>query len=272
MTAGVPTIWLNLLKHLRETGSRFSKPPRMVIGGSACPPVLAETFEAEYGARVLHAWGMTELSPLGTVNTPKAENAHWSLEERLAHAKSQGRPLFGIDIKAVDGAGEEVPHDGASFGELLVRGASVAASYFGRDNDPAFTEDGWFRTGDVVTIDESGYIEIVDRAKDVIKSGGEWISSIELENIAVGHPAVQEAAVIAARHPKWDERPLLVVVPKQGQNPTRAELLAWYDGKVAKWWVPDDVVLVEELPHTATGKLLKTELKRRFADHVLPAA
>jgi fatty-acyl-CoA synthase len=270
--AGVPTVWMGLLKYLRESGNRFTNPPRLVVGGSAMPTAIAAAFEKEYGVVIRHAWGMTEMSPLGTFNVPKAENAHWSVDERLAHFKSQGRPIFGVDLKVVDDAGNEVPSDGKAFGELLVRGPWIASSYFGREGDPNFTADGWFRTGDVVTIDPSGYIEIVDRAKDVIKSGGEWISSIELENIAVGHPAVQEAAVIGAHHPKWDERPLLLVVAKEGGRPSREELLAWYDGKVAKWWVPDDVVFVDSLPHTATGKLLKTELKRRYADHILPAA
>jgi fatty-acyl-CoA synthase len=270
--AGVPTVWMGLLKYLRESGARFSRPLRALVGGSAMPPAIAAVFEKEFRMELVHAWGMTETSPLGTVNKPKPENAHWSQDERIAHFKKQGRPIFGVDLKVVDDAGNEVPSDGRSFGELLIRGPWVAASYFGRDSDPNFTADGWFRTGDVVTMDEAGYIEIVDRAKDVIKSGGEWISTIELENIAVGHPAVQEAAVIGAHHPKWDERPLLLVVAKEGQAVSREDLIAWYDGKVAKWWVPDDVVCVEALPHTATGKLLKTELKKRYADHILPTA
>ncbi|HVV93811.1 MAG TPA: long-chain-fatty-acid--CoA ligase [Hyphomicrobiales bacterium] len=270
--AGVPTVWMGLLKYLRESGNRFTNPPRLVVGGSAMPTAIAVAFEKEYGVVIRHAWGMTEMSPLGTINMPKVENANWTTDERLAHFKSQGRPIFGVDLKVVDDHGNEVANDGKAFGELLVRGPWIASSYFGRPNDPNFTADGWFRTGDVVTIDQSGYIEIVDRAKDVIKSGGEWISSIELENIAVGHPAVQEAAVIGVNHPKWDERPLLLVVAKEGETPTRDELLGWYQGKVAKWWVPDDVVIVDSLPHTATGKLLKTELKKRFADHILPAA
>jgi fatty-acyl-CoA synthase len=270
--AGVPTVWMGLLKHLRESGARFTHPPRLLVGGSAMPTAIAAAFEKEYGVTIRHAWGMTEMSPLGTVNAPKAENANWTPDERLAHFKSQGRPIFGVDLKVVDDAGNEVASDGKAFGELLVRGPWIASAYFGHEGDPNFTADGWFRTGDVVTIDASGYIEIVDRAKDVIKSGGEWISSIELENIAVGHPAVQEAAVIGVRHPKWDERPLLLVVAAEGGKASRDDLLAWYDGKVAKWWVPDDVVFVDSLPHTATGKLLKTELKRRYADHILPAA
>jgi fatty-acyl-CoA synthase len=263
---------MGLLKYLRESGNRFSNPPRLVVGGSAMPTAIAAAFAKEYGVTVRHAWGMTEMSPLGTINMPKAENAHWSREEELAHFKSQGRPIFGVDIKVVDDHGNEVANDGKAFGELLVRGPWIASAYFGRPEDPNFTADGWFRTGDVVTIDRSGYIEIVDRAKDVIKSGGEWISSIELENIAVGHPGVQEAAVIGAHHPKWDERPLLLVVAKEDSRPSREELLAWYEGKVAKWWVPDDVLFVDNLPHTATGKLLKSELKKRYADHILPVA
>ncbi len=267
-TAGVPTVWLNLLNYLRESKTTFSRPLRMVVGGSACPATIAEAFENEHGASVSHAWGMTETSPLGTFNTKKPENAHWDAAERRRHFKSQGRAIYGVDLKVVDGAGAEVPADGTSFGELLVAGPWVAKSYFNRSGDPAFT-DGWFRTGDVVTLDPSGYIEIVDRAKDVIKSGGEWISSIELENIAVGCPGVREAAVIAARHPKWDERPLLIVVPEPGRAPTRDELLAFFTGKVAKWWVPDDVLFVDSLPHTATGKLLKTALKKQYGEALM---
>jgi fatty-acyl-CoA synthase len=265
--AGVPTVWLGLLRHMRDAGVRFTRPPRLVVGGAACPVSLARAFEEEYGARVSHAWGMTETSPVGSFNAPKAEHAGESAEDRLARFPRQGRPLYGLAMKAVDGEGREIPQDGKAYGELLIRGPWIASSYFGRTGDPAFTEDGWFRTGDVVTIDEQGFLEIVDRAKDVIKSGGEWISSIALENIAVGHPAVAEAAVVGMRHPKWDERPLLFVVPAAGAAPDREALLAWFAGKVPKWWIPDDVLVVESLPHTATGKLLKTELRRKYADH-----
>lgn len=267
-SAGVPTIWLSLLAHLRESGSRFARPPRLVIGGSACPLPVIEAFERDYGVEIGHAWGMTETSPIGLFNAPKPETLGLDEAERLALKRKQGRLVPGIRLRIADAEGRDVPADGVAFGEILVRGPWVAAAYFGRDDDPAFTPDGWFRTGDVATIDGSGYVEIVDRAKDVIKSGGEWISSIALENIAVGHPKLREAAVIGARHPKWDERPVLIAVPAEGAAPTRDEILAWFDGKVAKWWRPDDVVFVDELPHTATGKLLKSELRKRYRDHL----
>lgn len=270
-SAGVPTIWLGLLTHLRESGGRFARPPRLLIGGSACPLPVIEAFEQEYGVEIGHAWGMTETSPIGLFNAPKPETVGLEQAERLALKRKQGRPVPGIRLRIADAEGRDVPADGVAFGEILVRGPWVAAAYFGRDDDPAFTPDGWFRTGDVATIDGSGYVEIVDRAKDVIKSGGEWISSITLENIAVGHPKLREAAVIGARHPKWDERPVLIAVPAEGAAPTKAEILEWFDGKVAKWWRPDDVVFVDELPHTATGKLLKTELRKRYRDHLAAA-
>ncbi|MGK9168848.1 long-chain-fatty-acid--CoA ligase [Inquilinus limosus] len=271
-SAGVPTIWLGLLAHLRESGQHFTRPPRLVIGGSACPLPLIEAFERDYGVEIGHAWGMTETSPIGLFNAPKPETVGRDEAERLALKRKQGRPIPGIALRIVDAEGRDVPADGVAFGEILVRGPWVAAAYFGRDDDPAFTLDGWFRTGDVATMDESGYVEIVDRAKDVIKSGGEWISSIALENIAVGHPKLREAAVIGARHPKWDERPVLVAVPAAGQSPTKEEILAWFEGKVATWWLPDDVVFVDELPHTATGKLQKTELRKRYRDHLVSRA
>lgn len=266
--AGVPTIWLGLLNHLRDTGARFTRPPRLLIGGSACPMPIIETFEREYGVRIDHAWGMTETSPIGLYNTPKPEQTGWTDEQRLQLKRKQGRSPFGIDLRIVDAGGQDLPADGEAFGEIMVRGPWVARAYFGHDADPAFTADGWFRTGDVATMDGSGYVEIVDRAKDVIKSGGEWISSIALENIAIGHPKVREAAVVGARHPKWEERPVLIVVAADGTAPTKAEILDWFDDKVAKWWRPDDVVFVDQLPHTATGKLLKTELRKRYRDHL----
>lgn len=266
-SAGVPTIWLGLLQHLQESGETFSKPPRLVIGGSACPGALSEILYRDYGVHVFQAWGMTEMSPIGTYNSPKPENAHWSAAEQVAHQKSQGRAIFGVDFRVIGDEGAEIPADGKTFGELQVRGSSVASAYFGRDADPAYTSDGWFRTGDIVTHDASGYIEVVDRAKDVIKSGGEWISSIVLENIAVAHPKVREAAVIGARHPKWDERPLLIVVATEGEALQREEILGFFTGKVAKWWIPDDVLFVKELPHTATGKLLKSALKKIYRNH-----
>jgi 3-(methylthio)propionyl---CoA ligase len=268
-SGGVPTVWLALLQFLAQGNHRFTTLKRTVIGGSACPPAMIRAFEVEHGVEVLHAWGMTEMSPLGTLSQVKANHAGQGIEARLALKSKQGRALYGVDMKIVDAAGQELPWDGKAFGDLLVRGPWVASGYFkGEGGDPL--RQGWFPTGDVATIDADGYIQITDRSKDVIKSGGEWISSIELENVAIAHPAVAEAAVIGVRHPKWDERPLLLVQRKAGAQVTREELLHFYDGKVAKWWIPDDVVFVETLPHTATGKLLKTKLREDFKAHSLP--
>jgi 3-(methylthio)propionyl---CoA ligase len=270
-SGGVPTVWLALLQYMAETNHRFTTLKRTVIGGSACPPAMIRAFEVDHGVEVLHAWGMTEMSPLGTVCQLKAAHRDASLEETLAVKNKQGRAIYGVDLKIVDGAGEDLPWDGKAFGDLMVRGPWIAKGYFkGEGGDPL--RGGWFPTGDVATIDAGGYIQITDRSKDVIKSGGEWISSIELENVAIAHPAVAEAAVIGVAHPKWDERPLLIVQRKPGAAVTREELLAFYQDKVAKWWIPDDVVFVEALPHTATGKLLKTKLRQDFLAHRLPGA
>jgi 3-(methylthio)propionyl---CoA ligase len=268
-SGGVPTVWLALLQYMAEGNRRFSTLKRTVIGGSACPPAMIRAFEQDHGVEVLHAWGMTEMSPLGTVSQLKAKHQGESLEDRLAVKSKQGRAIYGVELKIVDNAGKELPWDGKAFGDLMVRGPWIAKGYFkGEGGDPL--RSGWFPTGDVATIDEDGYIQITDRSKDVIKSGGEWISSIELENVAVAHPAVAEAAVIGVHHPKWDERPLLIVQRKAGAQVTREELIAFYQDKVAKWWIPDDVVFVEGLPHTATGKLLKTKLRKDFEAHKLP--
>jgi 3-(methylthio)propionyl---CoA ligase len=269
-TAGVPTVWLGLLQHMRDKKGKFSTLKRLIVGGSACPPALIRAFQEEFGVRVVHAWGMTEMSPLGTVNAFKTKHDTWSNEQKFMLQAKQGRPVYGVELKITDTEGKELPRDGKAFGDLMVRGHWITGGYFKTEGNNL--RDGWFPTGDVVTLDADGYIHITDRSKDVIKSGGEWISSIELENIAVGHPAVAEAAVISARHPKWDERPLLLVVKKQGMEVSRDELLKFYDGKVAKWWLPDDVVFVESLPHTATGKLLKTKLREDFRDYKLPTA
>jgi 3-(methylthio)propionyl---CoA ligase len=270
-SGGVPTVWLALLQYMAETNHRFTTLKRTVIGGSACPPAMIRAFEADHGVEVLHAWGMTEMSPLGTVCQLKATHRDAGLEDKLAVKNKQGRAIYGVDLKIVDGAGKDLPWDGKAFGDLMVRGPWIAKGYFkGEGGDPL--RGGWFPTGDVATIDADGYIQITDRSKDVIKSGGEWISSIELENVAVAHPAVAEAAVIGVAHPKWDERPLLIVQRKPGAAVTREELLAFYQDKVAKWWIPDDVVFVETLPHTATGKLLKTKLRHDFLAHRLPGA
>ena len=266
-SAGVPTIWTALLQWLRaEPGRRFARPPRLVVGGTALPTAINAGFLKEYGVRILHAWGMTEISPLGSTNARLPQNAGWDEDRFLDYARKQGRPVFGVEFRVRDAEGKEIPHDGIAFGELEVRGPWVAKAYFNRPGDPAHTADGWFRTGDVVTVDELGCIEIVDRAKDVIKSGGEWISSITLENLIMGHPAVAQAAVIGIHHSKWDERPLLLVVPRPGMQPSAEEILSYYEGKVAKWWIPDQVELVESLPMTATGKLWKADLKQRYRE------
>ena len=270
-SAGVPTIWTLLLAWLRADPSRkFTRPPRLVVGGTALPVAITGGFLNEYGVNILHAWGMTECSPLGSVNSRKAENADWDAARFLEYSRKQGRPQFGIDLRVLDADGAPVAPDEVAFGELEMQGHWVASGYYNRESDPAVTPDGWFRTGDVVTLDALGEIEIVDRAKDVIKSGGEWISSITLENLALAHPDVALAAAIPVHHPKWDERPLLLVVRKPGTEPTPESILAVLEGKVAKWWMPDRVEFVESLPMTATGKLWKAELKRQFKDYVLP--
>jgi fatty-acyl-CoA synthase len=261
-----------LLQDLEKTGGKLPYLKRVVIGGSACPRAMAKTFEEQYGVEVVHAWGMTEMSPLGSLCTMKPEYAALSGDARLDIQQKQGHPPFGVEMKITDDAGRDLPWDGKTFGRLKVRGPAVAKAYYKVDSDPVFEDDGWFDTGDVATMDEHGYMQITDRAKDVIKSGGEWISTIDLENLAVGHPKVAEAAVIGVRHPKWDERPLLVIVLKKGETATKEELLGFMQGKIAKWWMPDDVVFVDEIPHTATGKIQKTTLRERFKDYRLPTA
>jgi fatty-acyl-CoA synthase len=270
-TAAVPTVWLMLLAHLEANNLKLPYLKNVVIGGSACPRAVTQKFQDVYGVEVCHAWGMTEMSPLGTLGTLKPEYAALSGEARLDVQMKQGHPPFAVEMKITDDDNRELPRDGKIFGRLKVRGPSVARAYFKEDSG-ALDDEGYFDTGDVGTIDRYGYLNITDRSKDVIKSGGEWISSIELENLAVGHPKVAEAAVIGVRHPKWDERPLLVIVLKEGQTASREELLGFLDGKVAKWWVPDDVAFVSEIPHTATGKIQKTVLRERFKNYVLPSA
>jgi len=272
-SAGVPTVWQGLLAHTEAHGLRFSTMSRTVIGGSACPPSMLRLFQEKYGVQVLHAWGMTEMSPLGTVCTFKGKHGALDDEARTALQYKQGRVIFGVDMKIVDSDGCELPWDGKAFGDLLVRGPWVLREYFRQETSPLQRDErgqGWFPTGDVATIDPDGYMQITDRSKDVIKSGGEWISSIDIENIAVSHPAVAMAACIAAVHPKWDERPLLVVVRKPGAEVSREELLAFYAGKVARWQVPDDVVFVDSIPLGATGKMLKTRLREQFKDYRFP--
>jgi fatty-acyl-CoA synthase len=270
-TAGVPTVWLALLQHLESTGGKLPYLRRVVIGGSACPRAMIAKFQDVYGVEVTHAWGMTEMSPLGTTCSLKAEYAGLTGDALLDVQQKQGHSPFGVEMKITDDDGHRTPWDGKTFGRLKVRGPAVAKSYFKDDSD-ILDEEGYFDTGDVGTIDRHGYLNITDRSKDVIKSGGEWISSIELENLAVGHAKVAEAAVIGVRHPKWGERPLLVVVLKDGQKTSKEELLAFLEGKIAKWWLPDDVAFVAEIPHTATGKIQKTALRSQFKDYVLPSA
>jgi fatty-acyl-CoA synthase len=269
--AGVPTVWQMLLGHMKPAGLKFSKLNRTVIGGSACPPAMIDSFRDDYGVDVLHAWGMTEMSPLGTLCTLKNKHLALPPEAQQKIRLKQGRPIFGVDMKIVDADGKALPHDGVAYGDLLVKGPWIVREYFkGEGGDPLV--DGWFPTGDVATIDPDGFMQITDRSKDVIKSGGEWIGSIDLENIAMAHPAVAMAACIAARHPKWDERPLLVVMKRPGAEVTREELIAFYEGKVAKWWTPDDVVFVDAIPLGATGKMQKMKLREQFKDYVLPTA
>ena len=269
-TAAVPTIWLMLLQDLEKTGGTLPDLKRVVIGGSACPRAMTKTFQDKYGVEVIHAWGMTEMSPLGSLCTMKPEYAKLTGDARLDVQMKQGHPPFGVDMKITDDAGKDLPWDGKTFGRLKVRGPAVAKAYYKVERDPVFEADGWFDTGDVATMDQYGYMQIVDRNKDVIKSGGEWISTIDLENLAVGHPKVAEAAAIGVMHPKWDERPLLVIVLKKGETATKEEILAFMQGKIAKWWMPDDVVFVDEIPHTATGKIQKMTLRKQFHDYRLP--
>src|SRR5256885_611283 len=268
-SAGVPTVWLGLLSYMKEQKLKFSTLKRTVIGGSACPSAMIRAFQDEYGVEVLHAWGMTEMSPLGTVTTFKAKHAGWTKEQRGALQNKQGRAIFGVDMRIVGEDGSELPNDGKAFGDLQVsRRWGIQGLFQGEGGDPL--KQGWFPTGDVATLDPDGYMQITDRSKDVIKSGGEWISSIDLECIAMAHPAIAEAAVIGVKHPKWDERPIVVAVKKPGQEVSKEEVLKFYEGKIAKWWMPDDVVFVAELPHTATGKLSKLTLREKFREYRLP--
>jgi fatty-acyl-CoA synthase len=271
MSAAVPTVWLGLLQFMQTSGKKLSTLKHVGIGGSACPRIITESFETQYGVRVTHAWGMTELSPLGSFCAIKPETAALEGKARYDLKQKQGYAPFSVEMKIADDSGRSLPRDGKTFGRLMVKGPSVSKGYYGIDA-AILDEEGFFDTGDVATIDENGYMLITDRSKDVIKSGGEWISSIELENLAVGHPDVAEAAVIGIAHPKWDERPLLVIITKPDRAPTKDEILAFMSGKIAKWWMPDDVVFVDTIPHTATGKILKTALREQFRDYRLPTA
>jgi len=266
-----------LLSHMEANDLKLPHLRKVMIGGSACPPSMIETFEKKYDVEVMHAWGMTEMSPVGTIGSYKAgmENLPWS--EQLKIKSKQGRAMFSVEMKITDDDGKDLPHDGKTFGHLMVRGPGVARAYFkgegGRyGTDSILDKDGWFDTGDIATLDELGFMQITDRAKDVIKSGGEWISSIDVENIAVGCPGVAQAAVIGVAHPKWDERPLLIIVRKPDAKVTKADVLKYLEGKIAKWWMPDDVQFVNEIPLTATGKIQKVALRQQFKDYKLPAA
>ena len=271
ITAAVPTVRMMLLQHLEANNLKLPHLRKVIIGGSACPRAMTQKFQDVYDVEVCHAWGMTEMSPLGTLGSLKPEYADLTGDARLDIQQMQGHTPFGVEMKIVDDDDKALPWDGKTFGRLLVRGPAITKSYF-KEGGAVLDKDGYFDTGDVATIDPLGYMNITDRSKDVIKSGGEWISSIEIENLAVGHPKVAEAAVIGIKHPKWAERPLLVIVRKKDQSVTRDEVLGFLQGKVAKWWMPDDVVFVDEIPHTATGKILKTALRDKFKDYELPSA
>ena len=270
MSAAVPTVWSMLLQHLESTGETLPDLSNVIIGGSACPRAMMETFQDKYNVLVKHAWGMTEMSPLGTMYAPTASTVGMEGEDLWALKLKQGRAVYGVEMQVVDEDGNVCPRDGKAFGAMKVRGPAVSGSYLKGAGGQVLDEDGWFDTGDVGNIDPNGFFQITDRSKDVIKSGGEWISSIDLENVAIGHEAVMEAAVIGLPHPRWDERPLLVIVLKDGMAADKASILGYLEGKIAKWWTPDDVVFVDELPHTATGKISKLNLRQAFEDYKFP--
>ena len=271
LSLGVPTVWLALLQYAEASGQKLERLERTIIGGAAVPEAMIREFRDKHDVDVIQGWGMTEMSPLGTVSTPKFGTENLSPDEMISLKAKAGRGICGVEMRIVDDEGKELPWDGVAYGALQVRGPWICSDYYKLEGESeSHTEDGWFDTGDVATIDELGYMAITDRTKDVIKSGGEWISSIDVENTAMGHPAVAEAAVIGVPHPKWTERPLLIVIKAEGAELTGEEILQWLDGKIAKWWIPDDVVFVDEIPHTATGKIKKIDLRKQFADYKLP--
>ena len=270
LSAGVPTIWMMLLAYMKENNKKLTTMQRTVIGGAAAPKAMIETFEKDYNVNVVHAWGMTEMSPLGTACNLKKKHLGLSQDEKIELSLKQGRAIFGVDMKIIDDAGNDLPWDGKAFGNLLVRGPWITSGYFKTEGGSVVDDDDWFDTGDVATIDADGYMQITDRSKDVIKSGGEWISSIDVENEAVGCPGIAEAAVIAVSHPKWDERPLLIAVKQPDATVTKEDIIAHLSDSLAKWQLPDDVIFVDELPHTATGKILKTKLRSEYRDYQLP--
>lgn len=265
-SAAVPTVWAGLLQYMNENNLKLPHLDKVLIGGAACPPSMIRTFELDFGVEVMHGWGMTEMSPIGTIGKLKHSTKSMDKEAQLKLKEKQGRAPFMVEMKIVDPDGVEQPRDGKAFGHLMVRGPCISRAYY-KLEESALDEDGWFDTGDIATIDPMGYMHITDRDKDVIKSGGEWISSIDVENAAVGCPGVAEAAVIGLPHPKWSERPLLIIVRAKGSEVSKEEILAFLDGKIAKWWIPTDVVFVDEIPHTATGKISKLQLRERFADY-----
>ena len=270
VSLGVPTIWLALLNYLRESGKKLDTVKRLIIGGSSCPRTLFEGFEEEFGVEVIHAWGMTEMSPLGTVNMPSLEDTPKNKKEYYDQKMPQGRTIFGHQMKLVDDDGNVLPEDGETQGRLLSRGLWVLKQYYKDDSqNDRFLDGGWFDTGDVAKIDQNGFMTITDRTKDIIKSGGEWISSIDLENICVGHPEVANAAVISVPHEKWEERPIVIVQPMVGKSPSKVDILKMYEGKIAKWMIPDDVIFTEIIPLGATGKILKNKLREEFGGHTI---
>ncbi len=272
-TLAVPTVWLMLLQYLEQNPDKTLEAlKRVVIGGSACPESMMKAFEEGYDVEVIHAWGMTEMSPLGTLGRRKGGMEDWAQEDWWPVKLKQGRPPFTVEMRITDDDGKELPRDGEAFGHLVVRGPCISKAYLKGEGGTILDDQGFFITGDVSTIDEHGFMQITDRSKDVIKSGGEWISSIDLENVAVGHPDVMEAAVIGIEHPKWDERPLLVIVKKEGSEPSKEDILGFMDGKIVKWWMPDDVAFIDEIPHTATGKISKLQLRQKFEGYTLPTA
>jgi fatty-acyl-CoA synthase len=271
-TAAVPTVWLMLLQHMEANDLKLPVLKDVTIGGSAVPRIMLEKFERDYEVSVKHAWGMTELSPLGTIASFKSGMEDMTFDEQMDIKVKQGRAPYGVEMKITDDDGNELPRDGVAFGHLMVRGPFIVGEYIKGDGGNILDENGFFDTGDVATIDPLGFMQITDRAKDVIKSGGEWISSIEIENVAVAHESVMEAAVIGLAHPKWDERPLLIIVKNEGADVSKEEILSFLEGKIAKWWMPDDVAFVDEIPHTATGKIQKLTLRSQFADYKLPTA
>jgi acyl-CoA synthetase (AMP-forming)/AMP-acid ligase II len=272
VTAAVPTVWLGLLQHLDASNGKLTSLKRVIIGGSACPRAMTEAFETRYGVSVSHAWGMTEMSPLGSFCSLKPETAALKGDELYGLKVKQGHPPFTVDMKITDDSGTKRPWDGKTFGRLMVKGPAVAARYFKGDGGHLLDAEGFFDTGDVATIDVNGYMQITDRSKDVIKSGGEWISSIDIENLAMGHSSVLQAAVIGIAHPKWDERPLLIIVLKPNEKPNKTSIIEFLSDKIAKWWMPDDVVFLADIPHTSTGKIRKTTLREQFKDYTFPTA